>query len=250
MNQTMDRSARPAPFIAPPDPEERLQDLSHDLRSPLAAAEGYLSYLMDGEPGDLNEAQRDALETALRSLRRLQSFIDESLEEARTGLREGVMREGDVVPVVQDVMEMFRLMARGKQVTLTGRLEALEARVVMDEGRIRRVLTNLVGNALKFTPAGGTVSVSLASRGGRVTVFVADTGCGIPNEALGGLCERFVRAPQPDGSRVPGTGLGLSIVRQILEEHGGELWVDSQPGVGSTFAFALPQNAVNEGVAS
>ncbi|MBI5596717.1 MAG: HAMP domain-containing histidine kinase [Elusimicrobia bacterium] len=250
MNPTLDWTARPAPFDAAPDPEERLQDLSHDLRSPLAAAEGYLCYLMGGEAGELNDGQRDALETALRSLRRLQSFIDESLEEARTGYREGGMREGNVVPVVQDVMEMFRLMARGKQVTLTGRLETCEARVVMDEGRIRRVLTNLVGNALKFTPAGGTVSVSLASRGGRVTVFVADTGCGIPNDALGSLCERFMRAPQAELSGVPGTGLGLSIVRQILEEHGGELWVDSQPGVGSTFAFALPQTAVNEGVAS
>ncbi|MBI3298471.1 MAG: HAMP domain-containing histidine kinase [Elusimicrobia bacterium] len=222
--------------------DDRIDDLSHDLRSPLAVAEGYLACLLDGECGDLNGEQRDVVGTALEGLRRLQAFIDEGLEEARSGTREADMVEEDVVPVVQDVMEMFRLMASRRGVTLTGRIETPVARVLMDQARMRRVLTNLVSNALKYTPAGGTVSVSLAARAGRASVFVADTGCGIPAEALDGLCQRFARAPQGrgEGPQAPGTGLGLAIVKEILEEHGGDLWVDSHVGAGSTFAFALP----------
>ncbi len=222
--------------------DEQMQDLSHDLRAPLAAAEGYLRCLLGGECGAVNEEQREVLETAVRGLERMQSLIDETLEAARRDAREGHMEEGDVVPVVGEVLEMFRFLARDKGVSLESRFEAPAARIMMDAGGIRRVLTNLIGNALKFTPRGGSVAVTLAARGGRLTVFVADTGCGIPEEALENVFARFTRAPQGrgGGELVPGNGLGLAIVKRVLEEHGGQVWVDSEVGAGTTVAFALP----------
>lgn len=220
---------------------EFLLDLSHDLRSPLAAAEGWLGFLLDGDCGPLNSDQRDAVTTAAASLKRLQGFIESTLERSRAGALEERMKEGEFAPLLRETLELFTYSARAKGLSLSARAKGAEARLLMDAMDIRRVLANLVGNAVKYTPPGGSVTVTAAVRNGLLTVYVSDTGCGIPEPALDGLFERYARAPQGFGEgQEPGTGLGLAIVRRIVEEHGGLVWADSEVGVGTTMAFALP----------
>jgi signal transduction histidine kinase len=102
------------------------------------------------------------------------------------------------------------------------------------------VFTNLLGNALKFTPPGGQITVTACQQGPDLLVEIRDSGVGIPPEHLERVFERFYRVPLPDGERVEGTGLGLSICQAIVEEHGGRIWAESVVGQGSTFSFTLP----------
>ena len=228
-----------------------LLDLSHDLRSPLAAAEGWLGFLLEGDCGALNEQQRDAVTTAAASLKRLQGFIESTLERSREGAQEARMKEGEFSPLLRETLELFKYPARAKGLSLSARVEGAEARLLMDAMDVRRVLANLVGNAVKYTRPGGSVTVTAAARNGLLTVYVTDTGCGIPASALDGLFERYARAPQGLGEgEEPGTGLGLAIVRRIVEEHGGLVWADSEVGVGTTMAFALPLCGLKEEVYS
>lgn len=228
-----------------------IADLSHDLRSPLAAAEGWLGFLLGGDCGTLSSEQRDAVTTAAASLKRLQGFIESTLERSRSDAREERMKEGEFTPLLRETLELFKYSARAKGVSLTARIEGAQARLCMDAMDIRRVLANLVSNAVKYTPAGGAVTVTAAARNGLLTVYVTDTGCGIPAPALEGLFERYARAPQGLGeSQEPGTGLGLAIVRRIVEEHGGLVWADSEVGAGTTMAFALPLAGLTEEVLS
>ena len=236
-------SAGRSPCPMPESPaDEQMQDLSHDLRAPLAAAEGYLRCLLGGECGAVNAEQREVLETAVRGLERMQSLIDETLEAARRDAREGHMEEGDAVPVVREVLEMFRFLARDKGVALSGRFEAGTARIMMDAGGIRRVLTNLVGNALKFTPRGGSVAVTAAARGGRLTVFVTDTGCGIPEGERERVFE-FAYTTRDDGH-----GLGLAMVHHVVvEDHGGRVTLASRPGEGTEVRLVFPSTLAAAG---
>lgn len=230
---------------------ELLADLSHDLRSPLAAAEGWLGFLLDGDCGALNDEQRDAVNTAAASLKRLQGFIESTLERSRLGAREERMKEGEFTPLLRETLELFKYSARAKGLSLSARVEGAEARLWMDAMDLRRVMANLVSNAVKYTPAGGSVTVTAAARNGLLTVYVKDTGCGIPAPALDGLFERYCRAPQGlADSQEEGTGLGLSIVRRIVEEHGGLVWADSEVGSGTTMAFALPLAGLQQEVLS
>lgn len=220
---------------------EFLLDLSHDLRSPLAAAEGWLGFLLGGDCGPLNNEQRDAVTTAAASLKRLQGFIESTLERSRSSSVEERMTEGEFTPLLRETLELFTYPARAKGLSLSVRAEGAQALLLMDAMDIRRVLANLVGNAVKYTPSGGSVTVTAVVRHGLLTVYVSDTGCGIPAPALEGLFARYARAPQGLGEgQEPGTGLGLAIVRRIVEEHGGLIWADSEVGVGTTMAFALP----------
>ena len=221
---------------------ELLLDLSHDLREPLATAEGWLTSLLDGLCGPLNSEQRDAVGTAAESLNRLQGFIESTLERSRGEAAGERMKEGEFTPLLRETIELFAYPARAKGVSLSARVEGGEAALLMDAMDIRRVLSNLVGNALKYTPAGGSVTVTAVARLGTLTVYVRDTGCGIPKEALDSVFERWSRAPQgrDDGAAEPGTGLGLAIVKRVVVEHQGLVWVDSEVGMGTTMAFALP----------
>jgi signal transduction histidine kinase len=113
--------------------------------------------------------------------------------------------------------------------------------VSADSLRIEQVFTNLLANALKFTPRGGRIDVAADERGADILVTVADSGVGIPAEHLGRVFDRFYRVPMPAGSAVEGTGLGLSICKAVVEEHGGRIWVESRVGRGSTFFVTIPK---------
>jgi signal transduction histidine kinase len=177
-------------------------------------------------------------------IRLIQDLLDISSIEAGQ-LRLAKSRQ-TVIPIVKKVLEAFEVQAKQKAVTLESELPPEDnLEIDADPDRIRQVLTNLIGNALKFTETGGSVLVRVFSKHGEVYFSVADSGPGIPPEDLTHVFDRFWRA---DRSSRLGTGLGLSIAKGVVETHGGRIWVESQVGVGSKFYFTLPL-AVSRAVA-
>ncbi len=224
---------------------ELVANVSHDLRTPLASLHGYLETLLlkDSELGDADK--RRYLDIALKHSARLSRLVAELFELAKLNANEvQPQREPFSLPeLVQDVVQKFQLRAEQQGVHLEHRIERHELPfVVGDIGLIERVLGNLVENALRYTPAGGQVKVALTPGDGRVTVCVSDTGCGIAEQDLPHIFERFYKpsnTPGGDG----GAGLGLAIARRILELHGSVIRATSTLNDGTAFTFDLPANA-------
>lgn len=224
---------------------DRLRDefahaISHDLRSPLTAILGYAEFLDDEVGGRLTPAQHTYVGQVIRGVRRLEGLVDDLLDHAR--LEGGKLRlqlaASDLGATLRAVAESFgpRAEATGVALVLAGGAAPLLA--MMDADRVERVVTNLLFNAIKFTPPGGTITLAARREGGEVVCEVADTGPGIAPDQVDQLFKRFSQLP--DGAEKGGTGLGLSISREIVEAHGGAIGVRSVPGEGATFWFSLP----------
>jgi PAS domain S-box-containing protein len=215
-----------------------LATVSHELRTPLTSIIGYLDLLGTGDTS-LNAEDANYLEIAQRNAVRLQHMVEDLLFLAR--LDDGAFslenKEIDLVEAARDAIASVRPLAETKQMTLE--LDAPdEAYVRADGKRIGQALDNLISNALKFTPDGGDVRVSIDLRDDLVLVSVADSGCGIPESEQDQLFERFFRSSTT--THLPGTGLGLAIVKAIVETHGGSITCDSSESSGTTFTFSLP----------
>jgi signal transduction histidine kinase len=141
---------------------------------------------------------------------------------------------------LRQVASQLQSIAQKKQITLETDWPADLPPVIGDEDWLEQVVTNLVGNAIKFTPAGGRVTVSARPSGAEILVEVSDTGIGIPADSLDRIFTKYYRVPDKGGERIEGTGLGLHIAKHIVEAHGGRIWVESTVGQGSTFRFTLP----------
>ncbi|WP_445444933.1 sensor histidine kinase [Clavibacter sp. km3a] len=219
--------------------------VSHEMRTPLTSISGYVELVLDGEGGDVPDDAKDMLRVVDRNARRLQSLVADMLTMTRLDAGERpAMAPLDVATLVRRAAESLRPFADARRVDLAVG-DAGPATVEGDAGQLERVLTNVIENAVKFTPAGGTVSVELHAATGptgrpAVMVVVADTGMGIPADALPQVFDRFFRAANAQSEVVPGTGLGLAIVREIVQAHGGEVTVSSVLGEGTTFRIALP----------
>jgi signal transduction histidine kinase len=219
--------------------------VSHEMRTPLTSISGYVELVLDGEGGDVPDDAKDMLRVVDRNARRLQSLVADMLMMTRLDSGEPPAREPiDIATLVAGAAASLRPYADARDVELavggapTGTVDG-------DAGQLERVLTNVVENAVKFTPAGGTVTVDVHPATGpagrpAVMVVVADTGMGIPADALPHVFDRFFRAANAQSEVVPGTGLGLAIVREIVQAHGGEVTVSSVLGEGTTFRIALP----------
>jgi len=144
---------------------------------------------------------------------------------------------------LREAFELLQPLAAAKPVALVAPSGLASHRLYCDRERILQVFSNLVGNAIKFTPAHGHVWLDVAAMNGEVVFSVADDGPGIPGEALPHMFDRFWQATQPSHVRRQGAGLGLSIVKGIIEAHGGRVWVDSRPGEGSRFSFSVPRRS-------
>jgi GAF domain-containing protein/anti-sigma regulatory factor (Ser/Thr protein kinase) len=209
--------------------------VSHDLRSPLSIITGYA--LMLPEEGELNETQQEFVESIRLSVVKMTTLIDNLLDLGKIEARvEMEMRPCQLVAVINEAVRSLREQARAKEIVLQLDLPPELPLVQGNQVRLDQVISNLVGNAIKFTPEGGMVTVSAREEKEEVMVEVKDTGIGIAPKDHVHLFEKFYRV----SSQVEGTGLGLAIVKSIVEGHGGRVWVKSQPGQGSTFGFALP----------
>ncbi len=217
--------------------------IAHDLRGPLAAVlmrTGIITRGRHGPPpaGLIADVQR--IETSVRSM---VSLINDFLELARLeNTAFGLQREPiDLGELVQATMEELRPLLEAGKLTAADPVITEPIPVLGDRRRLTQVLNNLIGNAIKFTPEGGTIRTTIDRVSGGVRVSVRDTGRGIPLEAREKLFERYTRASNV--GQTAGTGLGLMIVREIVEAHGGVVGVDSVPGEGSNFWFTLPTGA-------
>jgi len=215
--------------------------VGHDLQTPLASIRAILEALADGVV-DEPQTIRRYLQTAQRDVRALSALIDDLFQMAQ--LDAGGLpldrAESSLTDLISDTLESFSALAAQQSVRLAGDADPNIDPVFMDTQRIGRVLNNLVGNALRHTPAGGQVTITARRTGSGVEICVSDTGEGIRAEDLPHLFERFYRGEKSRSRRSGGAGLGLAIARGIVEAHGGSMRVVSEPGQGAAFSFTLP----------
>ena len=222
-----------------------LSHVSHELRSPLTAIYQFVTILLDGLAGDISPEQREYLEIGLRNVNRLRNMIDELLEVSRaeTGKLNVEPRVISLAEPIVETLSTLRPSAEAKGISLSAEIPGSLPSVYADPDRVRQILTNLTDNAIKFTPEHGSVTIraSLFDKDpGFLRVEVADTGCGISPEGTQRIFEWFYQeANIAEGSR-KGLGLGLYISKELVSRHGGQIWVESQPGAGSMFSFTLP----------
>ncbi len=219
-----------------------IANISHELRTPLAHLKGYLDLLKENGFGVLNEQQKAAVDVLLRSELRLEKLIEDliSFSIASRGDLPLNIASAALDTLVARAVEASRPKALTTQVDLCSEIEADLPHVYCDEEKIYWVITQLLDNALKFTPKGGKVVAKLTRRDPYLMAEVSDTGIGIPSDRLEEIFEPF---HQLDGSatrRYGGTGLGLALCRQILVAHGSSIEVQSEAGRGATFTFTLP----------
>lgn len=216
---------------------ELIGTVAHELRTPLAALQGYAEGLMDGVL-----SKEKAAEGILREVKALGRLVEDLSLVSRVEAKAVEIRPRPLDPkgLLEEAFTRFQSAFQAKGVAL--RLEAPEglSPVWADEERALQVLANLLTNALRHTPPGGEVCLGAFRQGEAVAFQVEDTGPGIPPEHLPHIFERFYRVDKARDRERGGSGLGLAIVKAILEAHGGEVWVESQVGKGTTFSFSLP----------
>ncbi len=215
--------------------------VSHELRTSLAAIKEGVSIVFDGMAGRLNKEQKKFLNIAKRNVDRLSVLINDVLDfqKLETNRMNLDIQDNDIKEVVSEVHETMALYAKKNKVELSLELAEGLSEAKFDRAKINQALTNLVGNAIKFTPEKGKISINVYLRNEELVISVSDTGIGIPKEALPKIFECFYRVNQRD-KEIQGTGLGLAIVHKILMGHSGRIEVESEVGQGTTFTVFLP----------
>ncbi len=223
---------------------ELVANISHDLRSPLASIQGYLETILIKDKSLTADERRKYLEIGLTNTRRLNKLVDALFELSKldAGQIEPNFERFSIAELVQDVTVQFKPQAEKRGITLTANLEGPLPMVYADISLVERAISNLIDNAIQYTPEGGEVRIVPTNTDQRhVSVAVVDTGKGIPEDELSHVFERFYRVEK---SRTPdtksGSGLGLAIARRIFELHGSSLSVQSALNIGTTFEFKLP----------
>lgn len=221
---------------------EFLNSASHELRTPLASIVGYAEFLEDEIGGPLTQEQQDFIAQIQAGAQRLRHIVDDMLDFARLEAGTFSLQMADVAlgPVIQDATRMLLPQAREARLMLEA--DPLEPEVVLriDAQRIEQVLLNLMGNAVKFTPAGGRITVGARRLDDSVRVEVRDTGIGIDPEHQAALFQKFYQVDSSSTRERGGAGLGLAIAKALVEAHGGRIGVESEKGKGSLFWFTLP----------
>ena len=224
---------------------ELVSNVSHDLRTPLASLHGYVETLLL-KNDSLDEAERlRYLEITRKHSLRLRRLIGDLFELSKLDAANVTPAPEDfsLAELLQDVAQEFELEAQRKGVDLEVQAPPGPTMVHADIGLIQRVLENLLRNALRYTPRGGSVTVSLEARPDRVAVAVADTGCGIEAQRIGRIFDRFYGGSRGEDGDSGSSGLGLAIVKRILDLHGSRITVRSAPGTGTRFEFDIPARA-------
>lgn len=222
--------------------DQLIATASHELRSPLTAIKGALDLLARGSAGR-SEREARLVEMAHRNAERLVRMVNDLLDVERieSGAAPLDVQAVAAGPLLTSACEFTHLAADAAGVTVSAAADAAGAlRVWADPGRVLQVLANLIGNAVKFSPAGTHVMLGAEAVGDEVRFAVRDAGRGIPAEKLEAIFERFGQVSPKDAKEKGGAGLGLAISRALVEQHGGRIWAESAPGAGSVFYFTLP----------
>lgn len=216
-----------------------VSSVSHDLRSPLSTI--LLAANLVGETGPINKDQKELLNAVDRQVRAMGQLIDDILDVGK--IEAGIdmeMEPCDINPIVQTVTEALLPQAADKSIELSSNLKPNLPTILANATRLSQVLFNLVGNAIKYTPVQGKVTIKAYAQDGEIRVQVVDTGMGIPASDQPHIFEKFYRVRGDHMAEIKGTGLGLAITKGIVEKHNGRIWLESVFGKGSTFTVALP----------
>ena len=221
---------------------EFISTVSHELRTPLTSIKGSLGLVRAGAFGDAGKKVGPLIDIAYNNSDRLVRLINDilDLDKIQTGMMEFRMELLDLGEVVKQAVLANQGLGDQHGVSISLADPTHSTQIRGDHDRLSQVMANLLSNATKFSPEGGSVEVSITSNGSFVRVAVADYGPGIPQESRDTIFDRFTQAHQTDSSRIGGTGLGLSICKSIIEHHAGTIGFETEDGSGSTFYFELP----------
>ncbi len=216
--------------------------VSHELRIPMTSIRGYADMMDQGVAGELNENQAQFVRVILNNARRMETLVEDisDLTRIRTGRLHLKFEPVSLTDAIQQATEATQDQIAKRGHTLIVDVPDDLPTINADPKRLTQVLINLISNAYKYTPDGGTITVRGFQKGDRVYVSVADTGIGMTQEEIAHLGESFWRADNPQVISQPGTGLGFAITKLLVGLMGGEIEVESEPGVGSTFTFYVP----------
>ena len=216
---------------------------SHELRTPLHSIRGFVKLMLDGKVTD-SETQREFLGIIDEQGQHLSNLVNSILDIAAMESGEMVfeMQPISMKDVIDNAMAKLQRIADDNDIDIEASLPVTLPIVQGDAERLGQVLTNLVHNAIKFSQKGGRVLIAARADNNSVLVQVIDQGIGIPADAIPLLFQKFSQVHNSVARASGGTGLGLYIVKQIIEAHGGQIWVDSEPGKGSIFSFMMPLN--------
>ena len=223
--------------------DEVVSTISHELRTPIASIQGYGELLADGDLGALTPGQAGAVEKVLRNAARLSALVEDLLHLDRIGSAEEVplhLAPYDLASLVAGARDSLDQLARGRDLTLDVQVPDSPVLVRTDAHALERVVFNLGDNAIKFTPDGGSVTLTVASTPAGCVLTIADTGIGMSEEDRSQVRDRFYRSAEAYRLAVPGTGLGLSVVEAIVAAHGGMMEIASTLGQGTTVTVVLP----------
>jgi len=226
---------------------EFLSMVSHELRTPLTPIKGYLSLLLANKMGEIPAQQREALNILSRQSDHLQDLIESLLDISRLELGKPIPLSKEplsVKKVIDEVVEAVRIMAESRGLSVNVEAAANTPTIVADEIKLKRVITNLIGNAIKFTPKGGEIRIRAQPTDSNVRLEVIDNGIGIAPELLEKVFEKFFQIDSSYTRAAGGIGMGLAIARELVGLHGGRIWAESRgAGKGSKFIIILPIGA-------
>ncbi|MBN1913187.1 MAG: hypothetical protein JW788_02180 [Candidatus Omnitrophica bacterium] len=214
--------------------------VSHELRTPLTAMKGATDNLLDEIAGQLSGIQKECLSIIKRNIERLVRLISDLLDVSRIEAGKIQLRKEtiDIVIIINEVLMLLRQPAKDKDISLKSSIEEGLPKPEADSDKVTQVITNLVGNAIKFTPKGGEIKIAAQAAGDFLQVDVIDNGSGIPHNDLTKIFDKFYQVEGEQQKK--GTGLGLPICKGIVEKHGGKIWAESELEKGSKFSFTLP----------
>lgn len=227
---------------------EFMRIVSHDLRSPLTSMQGFASMLELGLVGDMNEKQKHFVTKILAGITQMTALVDNIQDAGRydpeTGFYDLTRSPCDLREIVRKIVENHLVPAE-KALSISVSAADDVPIINADANMLERAIINLFDNAVKYTPDGGKIQVGVKKKEDDVIVFVSDTGLGISLEGQQHLFERHVRIAREEHKRIKGSGLGLFIVRSVAQRHGGDAWVESKEGAGSTFYLSIPLQGPN-----
>ncbi len=221
--------------------DELVQNVSHELRTPLTFVKGYVDLLMEGEMGQMNPDQTEALEIVSTKTDEITRLIEDIITLQRIDSGNLQLQAISITDFLKTAIASHQIVASQKGLHVVYNKPAAKFMVYMDKGRISQVVDNLIGNAMKFSPDGGIISVSVKEQDADVLVTIKDEGIGVPEDKQQKIFERFYQIDGSARRRFGGTGIGLALVKRIIDAHQGRIWVESTVGQGSSLFFTLPR---------
>ena len=224
-----------------------LSTASHELRTPLTIIREYVSLMLDKVAGPISEQQEECLVGTMRNCDRLTALLNDLLDMSKLNDKDVEIerKATDLVALLWECSADFEAPSRAKSLHLIADIPDFLPPLLCDSDRVRQVLVNLIGNAIKFTPEGGEVRIGAKADDSTVSIWVTDNGKGVALRDQESIFIAFHQIDRQNGAGAKGTGLGLSIPKRIVELHGGSISIESEPGKGSKFTFNLPLPATN-----